>query len=260
MGKQVAQVVAARLGRTILELGGNNAVILTAHADLAQAIPAVVFGAVGTAGQRCTSVRRLIIHDSIYEKTKESLLSAYKTLRVGSPLDEKNHVGPLIDTDAVAQMQKALATAEKQGGHILFGGETLSFESKCYVTPALVEARVDLPIAQDETFAPILYLFKYPGTIENAIQIQNSVKQGLSSSVFTQDFRESETISFGRRFGLWNCQRQYRHFRCGNRWRFWWRKRDRRRPRIWIRRVESLHAATNQHVELRIERATRAGN
>ena len=195
MGKKIAQVVAGRLGRTILELGGNNAVILAADAELTQAIPSIIFGAVGTAGQRCTSIRRLIVHESIYEKTKEALVRAYSGLKIGSPLDEKNHVGPLIDQGAVEQMQTALKTAEAEGARKIFGGERLdgvSFESGCYVKPALVEAKADLPIAQDETFAPILYLMKYSGDVESAIAIQNSVKQGLSSSIFTQSFRDSE--------------------------------------------------------------------
>jgi aldehyde dehydrogenase (NAD+) len=195
MGKKVAVVVAARLGRTILELGGNNAIILAPEAELSQAIPSVVFGAVGTAGQRCTTTRRLIVHESIYEKTKEALLRAYGTLKIGSPLDEKNHVGPLIDSRAVSAMQSALKTAEEQGARRIFGGERLDgpgFESGCYVKPALVEAKSNLPVAQEETFAPILYLMKYTGEIEDAIQIQNNVKQGLSSSVFTQNFREAE--------------------------------------------------------------------
>jgi aldehyde dehydrogenase (NAD+) len=200
MGKKVAQVVAGRLGRSILELGGNNAVILAADAELTQAIPSIVFGAVGTAGQRCTSVRRLIVHESIYEKTKEALIRAYSGLKIGSPLDEKNHVGPLIDRQAVEQMQAALKLAETQGARIIFGGESLkgaseggaNFESGCYVKPALVEAKFDLPIAQDETFAPILYLMKYSGDVDSAIAIQNSVRQGLSSSIFTQSFRDSE--------------------------------------------------------------------
>jgi aldehyde dehydrogenase (NAD+) len=197
MGKKVAQKVAGRLGRTILELGGNNAIILAADAELKQAVPSIVFGAVGTAGQRCTSTRRLVIHESIYEKVKEALVNAYSGLKIGSPLEEKNHVGPLIDQGAVKQMQGALKIAEEQGARKLFGGEKLSgagFESGCYVKPAIVEAKADLPIAQEETFAPILYLMKYSGGVENAIAIQNSVRQGLSSSIFTQNFRDAETF------------------------------------------------------------------
>lgn len=195
MGKSVAQVVAARLGRTILELGGNNAVIVAADADLSQAIPTVVFGAVGTAGQRCTTTRRLIVHESIYGKVKESLVKAYSGLRIGDPLDEKNHVGPLIDRGAVAQMQHALKEAAAQGGKVIFGGEVLvgaNYESGCYVRPALVEVPSQLPIVQEETFAPILYLLKYSGEISEAIRLQNAVRQGLSSSVFTLNLRDAE--------------------------------------------------------------------
>jgi aldehyde dehydrogenase (NAD+) len=197
MGKSVAKIVAGRLGKTILELGGNNAIIVSQDADLSQAIPTVVFGAVGTAGQRCTSTRRLIVHESLYAKTRDALIKAYGTLQIGDPLNEKNHCGPLIDRGAVTQMQTALKAATAQGAKIVFGGEVLEgpgFESGCYVKPAIVEAKSDLPIAQDETFAPILYVMKYSGTLEDAIRIQNSVKQGLSSSIFTLNLREAEAF------------------------------------------------------------------
>ncbi len=195
MGKRVSELVGKRLGKTLLELGGNNAVIVSEKADLARALPSLVFGAVGTAGQRCTSLRRLIVHRQIYEKVKQSLLGAYKSLRVGDPLDEKNHMGPLIDTEAVDKMQKALHQIKEQGGQVLFGGQSLmgeSFSSGCYVMPALVEAQSDMPIVQEETFAPILYLLSYEGDVTEAIKIQNSVAQGLSSAIFTEDLRESE--------------------------------------------------------------------
>jgi aldehyde dehydrogenase (NAD+) len=195
MGKHVAQIVASRLGKSILELGGNNAIIMAADANLEMAAPAVVFGAVGTAGQRCTSTRRLIIHESIYEKVKTSLLKAYSGLRIGNPLDEKNHLGPLIDKAAVEQMQKALRDAKEQGGKILFGGEVLTgvgFESGCYVRPALVEANHNMAIVKEETFAPILYLTKYSGDLSEAIDLQNSVSQGLSSSIFTSNMQMAE--------------------------------------------------------------------
>ncbi|MEZ4741395.1 MAG: aldehyde dehydrogenase family protein [Bdellovibrionota bacterium] len=195
MGKRVGAVVGERLGRAILELGGNNAIILTPNTNLKMAIPAVVFGAVGTAGQRCTTTRRLIIHESIYNKTKESLLAAYKTLKIGNPLDQTNHVGPLIDTDAVASMQSALEHVEKEGGKILYGGETMQgagFESGCYVRPALVEAEPMYEMVQEETFAPILYLMKYSGTVSNAINIQNNVAQGLSSAIFSDNLQDAE--------------------------------------------------------------------
>ncbi|MBN2429696.1 MAG: aldehyde dehydrogenase family protein [Deltaproteobacteria bacterium] len=195
IGRHAAEVVAKRLGKTILELSGNNAVILTEHADLKLALPAVVFGAVGTAGQRCTTTRRLIIHDAVYDKVKSVLLKAYQGLRIGNPLDEKNHVGPLIGMGAVTAFNKALEAVEEQGGRILFGGDTLDgpgYESGCYVVPALVEAENDFPIVQAETFGPILYLIRYKGSVTNAIALQNDVRQGLSSAIFTTDMRQAE--------------------------------------------------------------------
>jgi aldehyde dehydrogenase (NAD+) len=197
VGRHAAQVVAKRLGRTILELGGNNAIIITENADLKLAIPAVVFGAVGTAGQRCTTTRRLIIHESVYDKVKESLIKAYQSLRIGNPLDEKNHMGPLIDKSAVELFVRALEEVKKEGGKVIYGGEVLSgpgYESGCYVKPAIVEAENHYKIVQEETFAPILYLIKYSGSVENAIELQNSVPQGLSSSIFTNDLRQAETF------------------------------------------------------------------
>lgn len=197
VGRHAAQVVAKRLGRTILELGGNNAIIITENADLKLAIPAVVFGAVGTAGQRCTTTRRLIIHESVYDRVKESLIKAYQSLRIGNPLDEKNHMGPLIDKAAVELFVRALEEAKKEGGKVIYGGEVLSgpgYESGCYVKPALVEAENHYKIVQEETFAPLLYLIKYSGSVENAIELQNSVPQGLSSSIFTNDLRQAETF------------------------------------------------------------------
>jgi aldehyde dehydrogenase (NAD+) len=197
MGKKVGQVVGARLGKSILELGGNNAIILTEHTNLKLAAPGIVFGAVGTCGQRCTTTRRLIVHDSIYDKVKTMLLKAYEGLKIGNPLDETNHVGPLIDKQAVSQMQEALQTAQKQGAKLLFGGEPLSgdeYTSGCYVRPALVEASPDLSIVQEETFAPILYLIRYKGEVEDALAIQNNVRQGLSSAIFTENLLEAEAF------------------------------------------------------------------
>ncbi len=197
MGKRVGAVVGARLGRSILELGGNNAIILSSEADLHLAAPAIVFGAVGTAGQRCTTTRRLIVHEKMYEQVKNMLIKAYSGLRIGSPLDEKNHVGPLIDKDAVKSMQAALVEARKEGGQVLYGGEVLEgkgYESGCYVKPAIVEARPEMAIVQEETFAPILYLLRYAGEVEDAIKIQNQVKQGLSSSIFTRNLLEAEAF------------------------------------------------------------------
>lgn len=209
VGRHAAEVVSKRFGRTILELGGNNAIIITENADLKLAVPAVVFGAVGTAGQRCTSTRRLIVHENIYDKVKDVIVSAYKSLKIGDPLDQNNHVGPLIDKSAVKNFTAALEEVKKSGGNILFGGEVLSgkgYESGCYVVPAIVEAENSYPIVQEETFAPILYLLKYSGEVENAIEIQNGVKQGLSSAIFTQNLIEAETYlsSWGSDCGIAN--------------------------------------------------------
>ncbi len=195
VGRHGAEVISKRFGKAILELGGNNAIILTPHADLKMALPAIVFGAVGTAGQRCTSTRRLIIHESIYDKVKSSLLKAYKSLKIGTPMDEKNHVGPLIDKAAVADFTNALKIVEKEGGKVIFGGEILKgkgYGSGCYVRPALVEAKNHYKIVQEETFAPILYLIKYKGSVTKAIELHNGVVQGLSSSIFTNNLQEAE--------------------------------------------------------------------
>jgi aldehyde dehydrogenase (NAD+) len=195
MGKIVAQAVAARLGKSLLELGGNNAIIVTPDADIKMTVIGAVFGAVGTAGQRCTSTRRLIIHHSIYDKVKEAIVAAYKQLRIGNPLDQKNHVGPLIDTDAVAMYQHALKKVVEEGGNLLVEGGVLQgegYESGCYVKPAIAEATNSYEIVQHETFAPVLYLLKYSGEVENAIAIQNGVVQGLSSAIMTNNLREAE--------------------------------------------------------------------
>jgi aldehyde dehydrogenase (NAD+) len=195
VGKHAAEIVASRFGKIILELGGNNGIIMTPDADLKMAVPAVVFGAVGTCGQRCTSTRRLIIHESIFDKVKDVVVNAYKGLKIGDPLDEKNHVGPLIDKQAVDQFTAALDILQKEGGKILYGGEVLKgtgYESGNYVVPAICEAENHYEIVQEETFAPILYLIKYTGGVENAIEIHNNVVQGLSSAIFTNNMREAE--------------------------------------------------------------------
>jgi len=195
MGKQVASTVAARLGKSLLELGGNNAIIITPNADLKMTIVGAVFGAVGTAGQRCTSTRRLIIHESIYDKVKKSLTDAYKQIKIGDPLDIKNHMGPLIDIDAVANYTTAIEKIETQGGKLLVKGGTLKgkgYESGCYVKPVIAEVENHYEIVQTETFAPILYLIKYSGGLENAISLQNNVAQGLSSAIMTDNLREAE--------------------------------------------------------------------
>jgi aldehyde dehydrogenase (NAD+) len=194
MGKAVAQAVAARLGRSLLELGGNNAVIISREADLNIALIAATFGAVGTAGQRCTTTRRLIIHEKIYNSFKEKLVNAYKQLKIGNPLLEKNHVGPLIDKDAVAMYLDSIEKCKKEGGKFIVEGGVLKgkgYESGCYVKPCIAEVKNEYKIVQHETFAPILYLMKYK-TLEEAVAMQNDVPQGLSSSIITNNLRESE--------------------------------------------------------------------
>jgi aldehyde dehydrogenase (NAD+) len=194
MGKAVAATVAERLGRSLLELGGNNAIIISAEADINIAITAAVFGAVGTAGQRCTSTRRLIIHEKIYNKFKERLVNAYSQLKIGNPLNEKMHVGPIIDTDAVKNYLDAISKCKAEGGNFIVEGGVLkgkNYESGCYVKPCVAEAKNSFAIVQHETFAPILYIMKYK-TMEEAIALQNGVPQGLSSSVITNNLREAE--------------------------------------------------------------------
>jgi aldehyde dehydrogenase (NAD+) len=195
MGKIVAQAVAGRLGKSLLELGGNNAIIVTPDADIKMTVIGAVFGAVGTAGQRCTSTRRLIIHESIYDKVKDAIVAAYGQLKIGNPLDQNNHVGPLIDTHAVEMYKKALEKVVAEGGKIIVEGGVLSgegYESGCYVKPAIAEADNSFEIVQHETFAPVLYLLKYSGEVENAIDLQNGVAQGLSSAIMTNNLREAE--------------------------------------------------------------------
>jgi aldehyde dehydrogenase (NAD+) len=194
MGKAVGAIVGGRLGRVLLELGGNNAIIISKDADLDIAVLGSLFGAVGTAGQRCTSTRRLIIHESIYEKVKDKLVAAYHQLQIGDPLDQKNHVGPLIDKDAVKMYLNSIEQCKKEGGVFVVTGGVLEgpgYESGCYVNPCIAEVENSFAIVQHETFAPILYLIKY-STIAEAIAIQNDVPQGLSSSVMTLNLREAE--------------------------------------------------------------------
>jgi len=195
MGKAVAQTVAKRLGKSLLELGGNNAIIITPNADIKNTVIGAVFGAVGTCGQRCTSTRRLIIHEEVYDQVKDALVDAYKQLRIGNPLDENNHVGPLIDKDSVDNYRKALEKVKAEGGNVLVEGEVLTgegYESGCYVKPAIAEAENHFDIVQEETFGPILYLIKYSGEIQNAIEKQNGVVQGLSSALMSTNLREAE--------------------------------------------------------------------
>ena len=197
MGKSVGAAVGQRLGRSLLELGGNNAIIIAPSADLKMVVPGAVFGAVGTAGQRCTSTRRLIIHASIYDKVTEALTSAYKQLSIGNPLDQNNHVGPLIDQDAVNNYLHAIEAAQKEGAKVLVEGGVLSgpdYESGCYVKPCIIEAENHFAIVQHETFAPILYVMKYTGDVHEAIAMQNGVPQGLSSAIMTNELKESEAF------------------------------------------------------------------
>ncbi|MDO3629098.1 aldehyde dehydrogenase family protein [Mucilaginibacter sp. BT774] len=194
MGKAVGAAVGARLGRSLLELGGNNAIIVSQHADLDTVLVGAVFGAVGTAGQRCTSTRRLIIHESVYDQFKQKLVKAYAQVRIGNPLDEHNHMGPLIDTDAVKMYMDAIEKCKTEGGKFVVEGgklEGAEYTSGCYVKPCIAEVENGYKIVQHETFAPILYLIKY-SSLEDAIEMQNAVPQGLSSAIMTNNLREAE--------------------------------------------------------------------
>ncbi|MBE0637504.1 MAG: aldehyde dehydrogenase family protein [Bacteroidales bacterium] len=194
VGRRVNEIVGSRLGKTILELGGNNAIIISQYANLNMALRASMFGATATAGQRCTSTRRLIIHEMVYDHFKEKLIKAYKQLHIGHALDPKTHVGPLVDTAAVEAFTKAQKEVVKSGGKIIYGGEILNeagFESGCYVKPAIAEVENHWEIVQEETFAPLLYLIKYK-TIEQAIELHNNVPQGLSSAIFSKNIHETE--------------------------------------------------------------------
>lgn len=200
MGKIVAQEVAGRLGKSLLELGGNNAIIITENADLNLVVPGAVFGAVGTCGQRCTSTRRLIIHESVYDAVKEKIAGAYPQLKIGNPLDENNHVGPLIDQDAVNSYLNSIEKVKAEGGTFVVDGGVLEgagYESGCYVKPCIAEVQNDYAIVQHETFAPILYLIKY-SDLDEAIALQNDVPQGLSSAIMTKDLREAELFLSAR--------------------------------------------------------------
>jgi len=194
MGYRVGAVVGERLGRTILELGGNNAIIVTPEADLKLAVPAILFGAVGTAGQRCTSTRRIIVHESIRAELVDTLLGAYKQVPIGDPLESNTLMGPLVKPDAVEDMMKALVRVKEEGGEVLCGGEKLSgdkYAGGCYVTPCIATAKNAYKIVQEETFAPILYIISYK-TLDEAIALHNGVPQGLSSAIFTRNLLEAE--------------------------------------------------------------------
>jgi len=201
VGKHISGIVGQRLGNTIMELGGNNALVVSEHADLDLTIPAIVFGAVGTAGQRCTSTRRVIIHEKVYEEVKSRLVKAYEQIskRIGNPLNEQILVGPMVDTGAVELFTNAMDRVKEESGTILFGGDVLKgtgFESGTYVVPALAEVKNHFQIVQDETFAPLLYLIRY-NSIDEAIALNNDVPQGLSSAIFTLNLREAEQFLSG---------------------------------------------------------------
>lgn len=200
VGRRASEIVGKRLGKTILELGGNNAVIITANADLKLAVTSTVFGTVGTAGQRCTSTRRIIVHENIYEDFRVKFINAYQSIKfkIGNPLKPETLVGPLIDNHSVELFAEAIRRVKEEGGKIIFGGDILEgqdFSSGNYVVPAIAEAQNHFKIVQEETFAPIVYLIKYSGSIENAIEINNDVPQGLSSAIFTKDFQEAEIFT-----------------------------------------------------------------
>jgi aldehyde dehydrogenase (NAD+) len=197
MGKSVGEAVGKRLGKSLLELGGNNAIIITETADLKMVVPGAVFGAVGTAGQRCTSTRRLIIHDSVYDSVINAITNAYGQLKIGNPLDESNHVGPLIDKDAVNAYLDSIEKAKAEGGKVIVEGGVLEgeeYSSGCYVKPCIIEVENSFKIVQHETFAPILYVMKYSGEVTNAVATQNDVPQGLSSAIMTNNLREAEAF------------------------------------------------------------------
>ncbi len=197
MGRHVAEVVGKRLGRTILELGGNNAVIVTEHADLDQALPSILFGAIGTAGQRCTTTRRLIVHASLCDELTQRLIAAYKQVTIGNPLEEGILMGPLVDLEAVTHMMGATGRLVQEGGSILYGGERLkgrTFPGGCYVRPCIVRPSRNSDIVRKETFAPILYIIPYTGSVDAAIRLNNEVPQGLSSAIFTENLRQAETF------------------------------------------------------------------
>lgn len=197
VGRHVAEAVSARFGRTILELGGNNAVIVAPSADPKLVIPGIVFGAAGTTGQRCTTIRRAIIHESVFERTARSLTDAYEKLIVGDPLDGKTHIGPMIDRGGVELFKKTVGRAVAGDGKLLTGGEVLPFPSGCYVRPAILEMREGMEILREENFCPALYLIPYSGGVEEAIRIQNDSAHGLSSAIFTTDLLEAETFLSG---------------------------------------------------------------
>ena len=248
MGRIVGPAVAQRMGRTILELGGNNAVIVMDDADLDLAVRATLFSAVGTAGQRCTSLRRLLVHRAVADKMVSRLTDAYRQVKIGDPLEAGTLMGPLVGERAVEQMMGALDIAREQGGRIVTGGNRLD-RPGFFVEPTIAVVPKEASITQQETFAPILWVIEFD-TLEEAIEIQNGVTQGLSSAIFTESVRSAERFLSARRLRLWHRQRQHRYLGCRDRWRFRRGEGNRRRPRGRVRRLEGIHAPTDHHDQL----------
>ena len=211
VGHGVAKKASGRFCRTVLELGGNNAAIVTPAMDPAVAIPALVFGAVGTTGQRCTSTRRVIVHESIFERVADAMVDAYGKLRAGHPFEQGVHYGPLVYESVCDDYRAAVQRAVDEGGKLLCGGDRLPELGPCYVAPAIVAATADMPCTQEELFGPLVYLIPYKGSVEDAIALQNGVRQGLASAIFTEDLREVETFVSARRVGLRHREREPWH-------------------------------------------------
>ena len=271
VGYRVGEVVGRRLGRTILELGGNNAIIVTAHADLDPALPAILFGSVGTAGQRCTSTRRIIVHESVREELVERLTHAYERVRVGNPLEPETLMGPLVNAGAVDDLESAISRVRKEGGEILYGGEPLEgpeYPGGHYVRPCIASAKNSFAIVQEETFAPILYVIGYGDAsssrkesvdeLSEAMQLHNGVPPGSLVGDLHGARKGSRKLSVSSRERLRYRQCEHRDQWCRNRWRFRGRKGDRRGEGVRLGCLEGLHAATNQHSQL--EHGTTVGS
>ena len=219
VGRQVGVRVAERMGKSLLELGGNNAIIVDKEANLELAVPSIVFGAVGTAGQRCTTTRRVLVQESRLDELKTALTKAYSQLRIGDPLDPDTLVGPVIDPDSIDRVQSSIKAAEAAGGELLCGGEKIDRPGN-FMTPAIMVASNDWDVVQMETFGPLLYIIAYD-TLDEAMSMQNGVVQGLSSSIFTDNLQTAERFLAATGSGLWHCQREYRHVRCRDRRCLW---------------------------------------
>ena len=258
VGRRVAQVVAGRFGRTILELGGNNAIVVTEGAKLDLAVRAILFGAVGTAGQRCTSTRRIIAHRSTAGPLVDRLKAAYTQVRIGNPLDAGVLMGPLVVPEAVDEMFKAIDQARAEGGTVVCGGKRRPDLGANFVEPTIIRMPAQTPSrdARDVRADPLRPRIRFAST--TAIRLHNDVPQGLSSAIFTESMRQAEQFLSARRIGLRDRQREHRHVGRRNRRRVRRRKGNRRRARVRIRRLESLHAAADQHGQLERRAAARA--